>query len=234
MSLAFPVVEVQDVTKTYPGPPPLTVLQPTNLAIKAGDQLAIVGPSGSGKSTLLSILGTLDNPSSGAVMIDGKDITAMSERQRSALRSERIGFVFQQFHLLPTSTALENVATGLLYSGIRRSERRERAAAALEAVGLGHRLTHRPTQMSGGEQQRVAIARALVREPGVLFADEPTGALDTNTGAAIVQLLAGIASRGTAIVIVTHDHEVAAQFARRLHIRDGVATEEKEPYRCAA
>jgi len=222
---AVPVVEVREVSKTYPGPPPLTVLQPTSLAIHPSDQVAIVGPSGSGKSTLLAILGTLDDPTTGTVLVDGQDVTGMNERARSAVRALRIGFVFQQFHLLPTQTALQNVGTGLLYSGVRHADRVERAAAALEAVGLGARMGHRPGELSGGEQQRVAIARALVREPGVLFADEPTGALDSATGESIVQLLAGIAARGTAVVVVTHDEGVAGHFARRIRLRDGVATE---------
>ena len=224
MTAVPPVVEVRGVTRTYAGSPPLTVLQPTTLAVAPGDQVAVVGPSGSGKSTLLSILGTLDAPTTGTVLVDGHDLTGLGEARRSAIRAERIGFVFQQFHLLPTLTALENVATGLLYSGVRSGERRRRAGEALEAVGLGHRLDHRPGQLSGGEQQRVAIARALVREPGILFADEPTGALDSTTGAAIVELLAGIAARGTAVVVVTHDESVAARFARRIRLHDGVAT----------
>ncbi len=203
----------------------MTVLHPTTLALLPGDQVAVVGPSGSGKSTLLAILGTLDDPTEGAVLIDGQGVTGMRERDRSALRAERIGFVFQQFHLLPTLSAVENVATGLLYSGVRHAERRRRAADALDAVGLAHRLRNRPGALSGGEQQRVAIARALVREPGILFADEPTGALDTTTGEGVVGLLAGIAERGTAVVVVTHDEQVAARFARRIRLRDGVATE---------
>ncbi len=223
-----PVIEVRGVTKTYQGMPPLTVLQPTTLAVMPGDQVAVVGPSGSGKSTLLSILGTLDAPTAGQVLVDGRDVTALREHERSAVRAERIGFVFQQFHLLPTLSALENVATGLLYSGVRHAERRRRAADALASVGLAHRLGHRPGQLSGGEQQRVALARALVREPGILVADEPTGALDSATGAAIVELLAQVADRGTAVVVVTHDDDVAARFARRIRLRDGVATEHQE------
>ncbi|MFT4235525.1 MAG: ABC transporter ATP-binding protein [Microbacterium sp.] len=223
-----PVVELRRATKTYPGPPAVTVLHPTTLAIHAGEQVAVVGPSGSGKSTLLAILGTLDDPSEGAVLVDGQELGGMRERDRSALRAERIGFVFQQFHLLPTLDAVENVATGLLYSGVRHAERRRLAADALASVGLEHRLEHRPGDLSGGEQQRVAIARALVRDPGILFADEPTGALDQTTGASVVALLAGIAERGTAVVIVTHDEQIAARFARRIGIRDGRAHEHAE------
>ncbi len=223
--MSAPVVELRAASKTYPGPPAVTVLHPTTLTIGAAEQVAVVGPSGSGKSTLLAILGTLDDPTEGTVLIDGRQLEGMRERDRSALRAERIGFVFQQFHLLPSLDAAENVATGLLYSGVRHAERRRRAADALAAVGLGHRLDHRPGELSGGEQQRVAIARALVREPGILFADEPTGALDTATGEAVVALLAGIAERGTAVVVVTHDEQIAARFARRIRLRDGIATE---------
>ena len=181
-----PVVEVRGVSKTYPGTPPVTALHRTWLRIDAGDQLAIVGASGSGKSTLLSILGTLDDPTDGAVLVAGRDLAGMRETERSAVRADQISFVFQQFHLLPTVSATENVATGLLYTGASRKARQERAVAALEAVGLGHRLRNRPGELSGGEQQRVAIARALVRSPAVLFADEPTGALDSTTGEAII------------------------------------------------
>ncbi|MFT4215185.1 MAG: ABC transporter ATP-binding protein [Microbacterium sp.] len=227
--MSVPVVELRGAAKTHPGPPAVTVLQPTTLALGAGEQVAVVGPSGSGKSTLLSILGTLDDPTEGTVLVDGADVTGLHERDRSRLRAERIGFVFQQFHLLPTLDAIENVATGLLYSGIRHAERRRRAEDALDAVGLTRRLDHRPAELSGGEQQRVAIARALVREPGILFADEPTGALDSATGAGVVALLAGIAARGTTVVIVTHDEQIAARFARRIRLRDGHAHEHVEP-----
>ena len=219
-----PVIELRGAAKSYPGPPEVVVLHPTSLVLAAGEQVAVVGPSGSGKSTLLAILGTLEEPSEGAVLVDGHDVAGLRERDRSRLRAQRIGFVFQQFHLVSALTALENVATGLLYAGVRPRQRRERAAEALERVGLGHRLGHRPGELSGGEQQRVAIARALVREPGVLFADEPTGALDSANGAAVIDLLAGIARRGTAIVVVTHDERIAGRFARRIRLRDGVVS----------
>jgi putative ABC transport system ATP-binding protein len=216
-----PVVEVRGVSKTYPGAPPVTALHPSWLRVDAGDQLAIVGASGSGKSTLLSILGAIDDPTGGTVLVDGQDLGAMREGERSAIRAARISFVFQQFHLLPTVSATENVATGLLYTGVSPVERRERAVAALEAVGLGRRLRNRPGELSGGEQQRVAIARALVREPAVLFADEPTGALDSATGEAIIALLGEIAQSGTAVVMVTHNAGLAERFPRRIRLRDG-------------
>jgi len=221
----IPVIEVRNVTKTYPGPPPLTVLKPTSLSILPGDQVAILGPSGSGKSTLLSILGILDDPSTGSVYVDGQDVTSLGESQRSAIRAVWIGFVFQQFHLIPTQTAIQNVANGLLYSGVSYRERNQRAVQALSLVGLAKRATHRPGQLSGGEQQRVAIARALVRDPAVLFADEPTGALDSATGESIVELLAEVADRGTAVVVVTHNEDIAKRFRRMIRLHDGVATE---------
>lgn len=215
------VVELVDVIKEYPGNPPLRVLHGMSLAIEAGELIAVVGASGSGKSTMLSIMGTLDDPTSGTVLIDGTDAAALAERERAALRARRIGFVFQQFFLLPALSAVDNVALGLLYSGVPAAERSVRAAAALERVGLGARMKHRPGQLSGGEQQRVAIARAVVGEPSVLFADEPTGALDSTTGERILELLTSIADSGTAVVIITHDPHIAERTHRQVGIHDG-------------
>ncbi|MFK3677171.1 ABC transporter ATP-binding protein [Microbacterium sp. NPDC090218] len=215
------VVELVDVVKEYPGNPPLRVLHGMSLAIESGELVAVVGASGSGKSTMLSIMGTLDDPTSGTVLIDGTDAAGLAERERAALRARRIGFVFQQFFLLPALSAVDNVALGLLYSGVPASERAVRAAAALERVGLGARMKHRPGQLSGGEQQRVAIARAIVGEPSVLFADEPTGALDSTTGERILELLTSIADSGTAVVIITHDAHIAERTQRQVSIQDG-------------
>ncbi|WP_338024741.1 ABC transporter ATP-binding protein [Bifidobacterium miconisargentati] len=221
------LLTLDHVTKAFAGKDgsPLEILHPTTLTIGHGERIAIVGPSGSGKSTLLSLLGTLDMPTSGTLSYDGEDVAAMGEKHRSTLRAERIGFVFQQFHLIATVSALENVMTGLQYTGLPRRERRAQAAEALEQVGLGERLHHRPSQLSGGEQQRVAIARALAKRPDIIFADEPTGALDTDTGHAIIELLLGAADQGASLVVVTHDPNIAARFPRRLHIQDGVVTE---------
>ncbi|UPL19162.1 ABC transporter ATP-binding protein [Microbacterium aurugineum] len=215
------VVELVEVIKEYPGNPPLRVLHGMSLAIESGELVAVVGASGSGKSTMLSIMGTLDDPTSGTVLIDGTAAARLAEHERAALRARRIGFVFQQFFLLPALSAVDNVALGLLYSGVPSAERMVRAAAALERVGLGSRMRHRPGQLSGGEQQRVAIARAIVGNPSVLFADEPTGALDSNTGEHILELLTSIADSGTAVVIITHDPNIAERTQRQVRINDG-------------
>jgi putative ABC transport system ATP-binding protein len=214
-----PVLEIRDLAKRYPGG--VDALRGVALMVEEGELLAVVGPSGSGKSTLLHIMGTLDRPSDGTVCVAGHDVSALSDRRLAALRARHIGFVFQQFFLVESLSAVENVAQGLLYSGVPASERRRRAATQLERVGLGHRLAHRSAQLSGGERQRVAIARALVARPSIVFADEPTGNLDSRSGAQIVALLRELNADGTTIAVITHDLELAASLPRRVHLRDG-------------
>ncbi|HET7450341.1 MAG TPA: ABC transporter ATP-binding protein [Gaiellaceae bacterium] len=215
------VLELADVTKTYGSDPPVLALRGVTFSIGSGELVAILGPSGSGKSTLLHLMGTLERPSSGTVSITGLDVQELSDRELASVRATRIGFVFQQFFLAEHSSALENVADGMLYAGVGVGDRREHAAEALTRVGLGDRLTARPTQLSGGERQRVAIARALVGRPAIVLADEPTGNLDSGTGRQIMGLIHELNSEGATIVVITHEREVAARFPRRLSLLDG-------------
>ena len=214
------ILSLHDVRRTY-GQPPVAACAGVSLSIDRGEFVAIVGPSGSGKSTLLNLIGTLDRPTSGTVEIDGIDVSRLSDRSLSGLRAHLIGFVFQQFHLSEGMTAIDNVADGLLYLGVPRAERRQKAERALIRVGLSHRLHHKPHQMSGGERQRVAIARAVVGDPPLLLADEPTGNLDSVSGASIVELLHELHEQGTTIVVITHDNDLAMKLPRQVAIKDG-------------
>ena len=226
---APPIVEVVDVTRSFQlgtRAEPVAALRGVSFTVEQGGFVAIVGPSGSGKSTLLNLLGALDRPTTGTVRINGSDIASRNDTQLARLRNAEIGFVFQQFQLLARTSATDNVALPLVYAGVGRSERVERARAALAAVGLGHRLTHQPSELSGGEQQRVAIARALVTAPRLILADEPTGNLDTATGDDVMALLEDLnAERGVALVVITHDPDVAARAPRQIRLRDGVTVQ---------
>jgi len=215
------VLEVDHVTKSYPGQPPVQALRGVTLAIGQGELVGIVGPSGSGKTTLLQIMGTLDRPTSGRVRVTGMDVATMSDDDVTKLRATRIGFVFQQFFLAEHSTVADNVADGLLYAGVPLAQRRERALHALELVGVGGRPDARPTQLSGGQRQRVAIARALVGQPAIVLADEPTGNLDQVTGQAILGLIEQLHQAGSTIVVITHDHAIAERMPRKVEILDG-------------
>ena len=220
-----PVVELRNLSRTFDTEPPVYALRAVDLVVQRGEWVAIVGPSGSGKSTLLNVLGLLDRPTEGSYFLDGFDVGSLSDGKRASLRGRRIGFVFQSFHLLAYRSAVENVMLAETYRGEARAGRRERAVAALELVGLGHRLDFRPTKLSGGERQRVAIARALVGEPSLLLADEPTGNLDTTNTESILELFADLHRAGITVITITHDHEVARHAARTVRITDGVLTE---------
>jgi len=222
------VLSIQDVTKVYSTEPPVHALAGVSVDVAQGELLAVVGPSGSGKSTLLHVMGTLDRPTSGDVIVSGHSVNSLTDRQLSSLRARHIGFVFQQFHLLNGYTALDNVADGLLYTGMGLYDRRELAAHALDRVGLRQRLNHTATKLSGGEKQRVAIARALVGRPAIVLADEPTGNLDTKTSDSIVELIEELHSEGATIVVITHNRDIARRFPRTVSLRDGLIESDRQ------
>ena len=220
-------VELSQVTKEYPGG--VFALRDVSVTIPAGDQVAVVGPSGSGKTTMLTILGTLERPTTGQVRVAGHDTVRASDGQLAGLRAHQIGFVFQAFHLQESMSTVDNVATGMLYTGMALAQRRALARAALERVGLGHRMDFKPRQLSGGERQRVAIARALAKRPAIILADEPTGNLDSKSGAGVLSVLHELGSDGSTLVLITHDVNIAGEFPRRLHMHDGeIVQDERE------
>lgn len=219
------MIDIKDVTKTYVmGSIDLQVLKGISLNIEEGDFVSIIGPSGSGKSTLMNILGCLDIPTTGEYYLDNKEISTYNERQLAKIRNEKIGFIFQQFNLLPKLTAFENVELPLIYRGTKAKDRKERTIEVLESVGLSDRLYHKPTELSGGQQQRVAIARALVGNPPILLADEPTGNLDSKSGKEVLDIIRKLNKEGKTIIVITHDHEVAKEASRIVTIRDGLLT----------
>jgi putative ABC transport system ATP-binding protein len=212
-------IELIDVVKEYPGG--VAALRDVNVTIPTGDQVAVVGPSGSGKTTMLTVLGTLERATTGTVTVEGHDIAGASDRELAGLRAFEIGFVFQAFHLQDAITAVDNVANGMLYTGTALRDRRAAAREALTRVGLRHRLDFKPSQLSGGERQRVAIARALAKKPAIVLADEPTGNLDSKSGAGVLEILHELGTEGATLVLITHDEHIAAGFPRQLHMRDG-------------
>lgn len=220
------LIELRDLTRSFPGPPEVQALKAVNLSIEAGDYVSITGPSGSGKSTMLNILGLLDRPTVGEYRIDDIVTGTLSEDERAAVRAQRIGFVFQAFHLMPRRTVLDNVLMPMLYSGVPRAEREARARQTLERVGLGHRVDFLPTTLSGGERQRVAVARAVVSTPSILLADEPTGNLDQATSGEVLSLFDDLRADGLTLIVITHDPSVAARADRRVRITDGRVTEQ--------
>ena len=222
------LIDIREITKVYQmGQEQVHALSGVNLGVERGEYVAIMGPSGSGKSTLMNLVGCLDTPTSGSYVLNGREVARMTDDELAAIRNQEIGFVFQTFNLLPRTNALQQVELPLVYSGLARKERRERAVKALEAVGLGDRMNHQPNEMSGGQRQRVAIARALINDPSILLADEPTGNLDSQTGAEIMALFADLNRRGNTIVLVTHEEDIAAHARRIVRLRDGKVTEDQ-------